>query len=84
MPHVSHLGSQRAHGVLPVLVLRAIALAQGHQTRREVREANGAVSGVDVLPPRALRTHGVHLQVLGGDFYRGGSPCRARNKRAPS
>lgn len=79
--HHTHLGSQRAHGILPVLVLRPIALAKGHQARREVGEADGAISGVDVLPARALRTHGVHLQVLGRDFYHSGSPCQIPNKR---
>lgn len=79
--NTKYLGSQGAHGSLPVLVLRPVALAEGHETRREVREANSTVGGVHVLPPGSLSPHSVHLQILGGNFNRGGCPCRTTNAR---
>lgn len=79
--HMGYLGSQGTHGSLPVLVLRSVALTEGHEARREVREANSAIGGVHVLPPGTLSTHGVHLQILGGNFNRGGCPCRTTRTR---
>ena len=78
----SHLGSQSPHGGLSVLVLGTVALAEGHEARRQVGDADGAVGGVDVLPPRPLRAHGVHLEILGGDLDRGGRPCRTGKRAA--
>lgn len=70
-----YLGSQGAHRRFPVPVLRAVALAKGNQSRRKVRDANRAVRGVDVLPPRPLCTHGVDLEVLGWELDFGSFAC---------
>lgn len=73
----AYLGSQGAHCCLPVLVLGTVALAESHQPGRNMGEADGAVGGVDVLPPRTLSPHGVHLQVLRRNFDTAGPACQA-------
>ena len=61
--------AQNLHGRGAVAVLRAFVLALHDDAGRQMRQPNGRVGLVDVLPPGAAGAVGVHTQVLGADFH---------------
>lgn len=58
-----HAGTQHVPGLGTVLVLRALLLALHDDTGRDMRDAYGRVSGVDVLTTGARRTIGIDAAV---------------------
>ena len=61
-------GAQDLHRRLAVLVLRPLVLALRHDARRDVREADGRIGLVDVLPAGALGSERLDAQLVVGDL----------------
>src|SRR5438270_8458215 len=59
---------QHLHRDLPVLDLRALVLAGDHDPGRQVRDPDGRLGLVDVLPPGTAGAVGIDAQVLGLDL----------------
>src|SRR3546814_21157630 len=55
---------QLLHRLGPVLVLRALILSRNDDAGRQVRDADGGLGGVDMLPAGSRGTVGIDAQVL--------------------
>ena len=62
------LGAQHLHGVVTVLELAALRLAEHHDARGQVGQADGGGGLVDVLAAGAAGAAGLHLDVLRPDL----------------
>ena len=61
------LASQDLHGPILVLILAPLVLTLHHRTGGQVRNADGGLCLVDVLPACTAGAEGVDLQILGVD-----------------
>ena len=71
---LQELGPQHLHGVIPVLELAPLRLAEDHDARGQVGQADGRGGLVDVLAAGAGGAAGLHLDVVGQlrhDLHRG-------------
>ena len=59
---------EHAHSLFFVLNLASLVLARDDYSRGNMGYTNGRLRFIDVLPARARRTIGVHLDILGADF----------------
>ena len=60
-------GAQDFHSSVLVFILAALVLTLCHQTRRQVRNADGALGFIHMLASGAAGAVGVYAQVLRGD-----------------